>query len=53
MEGYIVEALNKETKKGYMVRIDAELINVNLTETMKKALDSENYDEKISINSMK
>lgn len=51
--GYIVEALNKETKKGYMVRVDAELINANLTEAMKKALDSENYDEKISVNSMK
>lgn len=51
--GYIVEALNRDTKKGYMVRVDAEMINTNLPEAMKNALDSKNYDEKISVSSRK
>lgn len=51
--GYIVEALNRETKKGYMINVDVALIDENLANTMEKALDSKTYDERISVSSMK
>lgn len=47
--GYIVEALNKETKKGYMVRVYADIINEKFPEVMKNAFDNNNNSEGVSI----
>lgn len=50
--GYIVEALNREAKTGYMVRVDAEMIDGNLAEAMKNALDAKAHDDRLSVSSI-
>ncbi|SHI55235.1 hypothetical protein SAMN05444401_0978 [Clostridium amylolyticum] len=47
--GYVVEALNRDTKKGYMVTVYADIINEKFPEVMKNAFDNNNNSEGVSI----
>jgi len=51
--GYMIEAINRETKKGYMARVDTEMIDGDLAKAMKNVLDSNNPDDRLYVISMK
>jgi len=50
---YIVEALNPKTKKGYSLQVDRKMIDEHLPKAMEDMLNSEEYDERLSVYRMK
>lgn len=50
---YIIQALNRNTKTGYMVQVEREMIQENLLEAMKNACNNDEYNDRLSVYSMK